>query len=115
LLTRSTLRQDRDDDIQRNEVAMATAVTENLERRRYEISVDGALAGFTRFEVDGDVATMPHTEIDPEYKGQGLATTLIRATLDDARARGLTVVPLCPTVRAFIGRNADYQDLVAAI
>jgi len=115
LLTRSTLRQDRDDDIQRNEVAMATAVTENPERRRYEISVDGTLAGFTRFRVDGDVATMPHTEIDPEYKGQGLATTLIRATLDDARARGLTVVPRCPFVHGFIEKNPAYQDLVAAI
>lgn len=92
---------------------MATTVTENPERRGYEISVDGAPAGFTRFLVDGDVATMPHTEIDPEYGGQGLATTLIRAALDDARARGLTVVPLCPFVRAFLDRNTDYQDLVA--
>jgi uncharacterized protein len=93
---------------------MTTTVAEIRERQRYEISVDGALAGFTKFSVDGDVATMPHTEIDPRFAGQGLATTLIRAALDDARARGLTVVPRCPFVRAFIEHNADYQDLVAA-
>ena len=77
---------------------MATTVTENPERRRYEISVDGTLAGFTQFEIDGDVATMPHTEIDPGYKGQGLATTLIRGALDDARARpdGRAPVPVRP-------------------
>jgi predicted GNAT family acetyltransferase len=91
---------------------MQTTVTENPGRHRYEISLDGALAGFTMFTLDGDVAIMPHTEIDPEYKGKGLATILIRAALDDARARGLTVVPRCPFVRGFIEKHPDYQDLV---
>lgn len=93
---------------------MATTVSEVPERHRYEISLDGALAGYTLFTVDGDVATMPHTEIYPGFEGQGLATTLIQAALDDARARGLTVVPRCPFVRAFIEQHPDYQDLVAA-
>jgi predicted GNAT family acetyltransferase len=93
-------------------VTMATTVSEIPERHRYEISVDGALAGFTGVTLDGDVAIMPHTKIDPAYEGQGLATTLIRAALDDVRARGLTVVPRCPFVRDFIDKNPDYQDLV---
>jgi len=91
---------------------MATTVTENPAAHRYEISVDGALAGFTLLTVDGDVAIMPHTQIDPAYEGQGLATTLIRAALDDARERGLTVVARCQFVRAFIDNHADYRDLV---
>ena len=92
---------------------MAITVSERPERHRYEISVDGALAGFTLVTLDDDVAIMPHTEIDPEYKGQGLATTLIRTALDDARARGLRVVPRCPFVRAFIEGYPDYQALLA--
>jgi uncharacterized protein len=39
---------------------------------------------------------------------------LIATALDDARARGLTVVPRCPFVREFIENHAEYQDLVAS-
>lgn len=93
---------------------METTVTESPERHRYEISVDGELAGFTMFTLDGDVAIMPHTKIDPEYKGQGLATTLIGSALDDLRERGVTVVPRCPFVREFIEKHPEYQDIVKA-
>jgi uncharacterized protein len=91
---------------------MATRVTERPERHRYEIMVDDALAGYTLFTVDGDVAIMPHTEIDPAFEGQGLATKLIQGALDDARSRGLKVVPRCQFVGAFIEKHPEYQDLV---
>ncbi|PZS20432.1 MAG: GNAT family N-acetyltransferase [Pseudonocardiales bacterium] len=91
---------------------METTVTENPGRHRYEMSVDGVLAGFTMFTIDGDVAIMPRTQIEPEYKGQDLATTLIATTLDDLRHRGLRVVPRCPFVRDFIDKHPQYQDLV---
>jgi hypothetical protein len=95
-------------------MTMTTTVREVPERHRYEISVDGAMAGYTRVLIDGDVAVMPHTEIDPQYEGQGLAKTLIAAALDDLRARALTVVPQCPFVRDFIDKHPQYQDLVRA-
>ena len=110
---RSTVRQDRDEHTERNEATMATTVSENPARHRYEISIDGTVVGFTMLTLDGDVAIMPRTSIDAEYKEQGLVTTLIRAALDDARARGLQVVPRCPFVRAFIDEHPDYQALLA--
>jgi predicted GNAT family acetyltransferase len=91
---------------------METTVTENPARHRYEISVDGELAGFTMFTLDGDVAIMPHTKIDPAFAGQGLATTLIAAALDDLRERGVTVVPRCPFVREFVEKHPEYQDII---
>ena len=93
---------------------MTTSVTEQPARHRYEISVDGALAGFTTFTVDGDVAIMSHTKIDRAYEGRGLATSLIGSALDDLRERDLTVVPRCPFVRAFIDEHPEYQDLLSA-
>jgi GCN5-related N-acetyl-transferase len=39
---------------------------------------------------------------------------LARAALDDARARGLVVMPFCPFIAAYIERHLDeYGDLVA--
>ncbi|MFN2519160.1 MAG: GNAT family N-acetyltransferase [Jatrophihabitantaceae bacterium] len=91
---------------------METTVTENPARHRYEMSVDGALAGFTMLTIDGDVAIMPRTQIEAEFREHGLAATLIGATLDDLRQRGLTVVARCPFVRDFVEKHPEYQDLV---
>jgi predicted GNAT family acetyltransferase len=92
---------------------MTTTVTEQPARHRYEIAVDDALAGFTMFTIDGDVAIMSHTMIDREYEGRGLGSTLIGSALDDLRQRGVTVVPRCPFVRAFIDEHPEYQDLLS--
>lgn len=91
---------------------MTTTVAVNEDEGRYEITVDGVVAGWTEFTVHDGVATFPHTLIEPEFGGRGLATELIRAALDDMRSRGLTVVPRCPFVRAFIDKHPDYRDLV---
>jgi hypothetical protein len=94
---------------------MATEVSANATVSRYEIRVDGELAGFTRFisGAGGDPVVFPHTEIDRRFAGQGLAKQLIGAALDDMRAQGKTIVPVCPFVQSFIAKHPDYQDLVA--
>ncbi len=88
-------------------------VENNPANSRYEISVDGVLAGFTEYYEDGDVLVFPHTQIFEAFGGQGLAAILITAALDDVRAKGRLIRPLCPFVAAFIAKHPDYQDLVA--
>jgi predicted GNAT family acetyltransferase len=78
----------------------------------YEIRVDGKRAGLAAYELEGDVITFTHTEIDDEYEGEGLGGQLARHALDDARSRALQVRPLCPFIRGWIKRHEDYQDLV---
>ena len=81
-------------------------VTRNDAAGRYEIHVGDALGGFTEFEADArGRLVFPHTEVDPAFKGQGLATTLVRDALTDVAAHGETVVPLCPFVRRFLREN----------
>ncbi len=92
---------------------MTTRVSDNRDLSRYEIHEDGALAGFTQYDLDGEVIAFPHTEIDPEFGGRGLGSIMIREALDDARRRRLTVQPSCPFVARFIAAHDDYLDLVA--
>jgi predicted GNAT family acetyltransferase len=51
-----------------------------------------------------------HTEVEPRRKGLG--NELVRGALDDLRARGLKVVPVCPFVGAYIRRHPAYADLL---
>jgi len=81
---------------------------------RHQILVDGEPAGFTEYHDDGDQRTFTHTVVDPDYRGQGLAGTLIREALDATRAAGKSVIPQCSAVAGFIAKHPDYQDLVPA-
>jgi uncharacterized protein len=89
-------------------------VTDDREHERYVLTVAGDPAGVAQYQRLGRQVLFTHTEIDPRYEGRGLASTLIRAALDDARAQGLAVLPLCPFVRSFIARHGEYLDLVPA-
>ena len=91
---------------------MVTEVEDVPERRRYEITSDGEAAGFAEYILTDTLMTFTHTEIDPAFEGKGLGGALIRRALDDARSRGLSVLPMCPFVKGWIERHRDYADLL---
>lgn len=79
-----------------------TAVTLNESESRYEISVDGALAGFAEFQRRPGTILFIHTEVDPAFQGQGLAAQLAAGALADAVASGDTIVPYCPYINRYL-------------
>ena len=83
------------------------------ERNRYEAVVDGEVA-FAEYMLRGDVVTFVHTLVPGALEGRGVGSALARAALDDSRARGRSVVPRCPFIRAYIDRHEEYADLVDA-
>ncbi|ETK31116.1 GNAT family N-acetyltransferase [Microbispora sp. ATCC PTA-5024] len=87
-------------------------IADNPGKSRYEITVDGRLAGFAQYKLRGDTIVFTHTEIGEEFEGKGLGSALVRTALDGARDAGLTVAPLCPFVSAYIKRHQEYADLV---
>lgn len=93
---------------------MSTEITDNAERKRYEIRVDGEMAGFADYEpAEGGTVVFTHTEVDPAFEGKGVGSALARGALDDVRAKGAAVIPVCPFIKGWILRHPDYKDLVA--
>lgn len=87
-----------------------TADVQNApDRNRYEITQDGKLAGYAEYQlVRGDRIVFTHTEIDPEFGGQGLGTVLVAGALEDARDRELQIVPICPFVAKYVHENPEF-------
>jgi predicted GNAT family acetyltransferase len=93
-------------------VAERIEMADAPERDRYELSIDGEVAGFTAYRIRPGLIAFIHTEIDERLQGHGLGDRLIRFALEDARARGLAVLPFCPFVKAFIERHREFEVLV---
>ena len=89
-------------------------VTDRPDQLRYEIEVDGELAGFLLYRREPGVLELVHTDVDPKWEGKGVGAALVQGALDDVRARGLKVRPYCPFVAAYIRRHPEYDDIVAA-
>jgi uncharacterized protein len=82
------------------------------ERSRFEVRVDGDVAGYSEYRRRHGLIAFIHTLIDPRFEGRGLASQLVRTALSEARSEGLAVLPFCPFVRTDIAGHREYLDLV---
>ena len=87
-------------------------VRDNRAEQEFTLDVGGtrAVAAYRR---DGDAIVFTHTSVPGKIAGHGVGSRLIRAALDSARDRGLTVVAQCPFVAAYIDRHPEYRVLLA--
>lgn len=79
---------------------------------RFELLVDGEMAGLASYHSRPGAVVVTHSEVDPKFRGQGLANELARRTLDRIRERDLHVVPLCPFFAHYVGEHPEYADIV---
>ncbi|WP_225046562.1 GNAT family N-acetyltransferase [Lacticaseibacillus kribbianus] len=61
---------------------------------------------------DGRAFVIDHTFVDPSLRGQGIAAKLVRAVVDEARASGKTIEPLCTYARHAFDVTPEYQDVL---
>ncbi len=87
-------------------------VTDAPERERYEAHLDGELAGILEYVAKRSRIALIHTEVLPEFEGQGIGSALVRYALDDARRRELRVIATCPYVQSYVARHPEDDDIV---
>jgi uncharacterized protein len=87
-------------------------VVDNREEQRFEALLGDEVAGFLQYRARPGLIALIHTEVDERFAGQGLAGELVAFALDDARARGLAVLPFCPFASQYIQHHREYVGLV---
>ena len=53
-----------------------------------------------------------HTWVPQDYRGRGIAEKLVVKVVEDARAQGLKITPLCRYVAAEFRRHKDWADVL---
>jgi predicted GNAT family acetyltransferase len=86
-------------------------VEDNPVAGRYQ-AYFGQYLAIAAYRLNGNTITFTHTQVPKELEGRGIAGKLAHAALEDARARQLTVVPLCPFIASYIRRHQEYVTLV---
>ena len=91
---------------------MDVGVHDHQAEGRYEARLGTELVGIAEYQLVDTVITFTHTEVEPQHREQGVAEAIARFSLDDARERGLSVVPRCSFYRHFLETQPEYSDLV---
>jgi predicted GNAT family acetyltransferase len=94
--------------------AEGAKIADNPAADRYEIRVDREPAGKLLYRLRPGLLALNHTEVDDRFEGEGVGSRLVTFALEDARRRGLAVLPFCPFVNDYIQRHREYVDLVPA-
>ena len=89
-------------------------VQKNGDNGWYEAVVNGQVVGMiVCYTPRGDQrVTLSHTIVEPQYRGRGIATRLVKHALDDLRAQGLKLTNSCPFVADYIADHPEYKELV---
>lgn len=86
---------------------------DDVENHRYVARDGDEVAGYTVYHIRGDgIYFFVHTVIEEAYQGRGVGKELAQSALDDVRAKGGLIIPICPFIHGFVQRNPEYDDLV---
>jgi predicted GNAT family acetyltransferase len=82
-------------------------IDNNALANRFEAVVNGGLAVLD-YRVEGSTIFLLHVEVPASEQGRGIASRLSQAALEFSRDSGLTVVPRCPFVAAYMRRHPEF-------
>lgn len=89
-------------------------VRDNAESGRYEAVLGERVVGVIVYERRDGRMIIRHTIVGPGFRGRGVATDLVRETLDDLLANGVSLTNYCSFVTGFIADNPGYARLLDA-
>jgi len=90
-----------------------TELEDNGAKGRYVVKgPDGAEAEMTFTKVGEHQLIIDHTEVPDAFRGQGVGARLVMRAVEDARAAGKTIIPLCPFAAAQFRRHPEWADVL---
>ena len=86
-------------------------VINNTQAHRFEVTL-GSDTAFAEYRLKPGQIVLPHTVVPPAFEGKGVASALARYAFGYARDHGLTVIPTCPFMSAWVKKHPDEHDIV---
>jgi predicted GNAT family acetyltransferase len=71
------------------------------------------VAEITYSNANGKVIIVDHTGVDPELQGKNIGQDLVQAVVEQARAEGKKIMPVCTFAKAVLGKSDQFKDVLA--
>lgn len=91
--------------------ARSLEVKHNVAAHRFEVQL-GDKIGLLAYRKNGLTYSLYHTEVPPEYEGQGIADRMASVALTTIRDEGGRIIPLCAFIKVYLRRHKEYAPLV---
>ena len=86
------------------------SVRDNRQLQRFELP-SGDEVVFADYRRQPGRLVITYVEAPPALRGTGAAGKLMKGMLEQARAEGMKVLPLCGYARAWMQRHPEFKDL----
>jgi predicted GNAT family acetyltransferase len=96
-----------------NEQLPQVKLEDNGAKGRYVLrGPAGAEAEMTFTKVGEHQIIIDHTEVPDVFRGQGAGLRLVTRAVEDARASGKKIIPLCPFAASQFRRHPEWADVL---
>jgi predicted GNAT family acetyltransferase len=86
---------------------------DNGSKGRYLVKApDGSEAEMTFSKVGEKQIIIDHTGVPDVFRGRGVGAKLVARAVEDARAAGKTIIPLCPFAASQFKRHPEWADVL---
>ncbi len=87
---------------------------ENDNRGMFYMEDDkGITSELTYSKKDNGILIIDHTQTRPSLEGNGLASMLLKKSVEYARENNYKIDPLCPFAEVQFDQNKEYRDVLA--
>ena len=91
----------------------AIELEDNGSKGRYFLRAPtGEEAEMTFTRIGEHQIIIDHTEVPEIFRGQGAGVRLVTRAVEDARAAGKKIIPICPFAAAQFRRNQEWADVL---
>ncbi len=87
---------------------------ETASKGRYVYRRGDDTAEMTFSKAGAGLVIIDHTEVPDAFRGEGVGVALVSRAVEDARAAGKKILPLCPFAAAQFRRHAEWGDVLQA-
>ncbi|MEM6318161.1 MAG: GNAT family N-acetyltransferase [Bacteroidota bacterium] len=92
---------------------MLIQLSETDTKGRAFLEIDGELqAEMTYSKAGTSLLIVDHTEVVESLKGQGVGRQLLLKIVEQARERGIKILPLCPFAKSVFDKEASIRDVL---
>ena len=84
---------------------VAPGITDNLDRQRYELTVDGEAVGHLAYRRSEGQVHFSSTVVQPAHRGRGLAALLVEHAVREAQGEGRSISTGCWYVQDWLAEH----------